>query len=157
MVFRPLQGGRGQRAPVEEWPREREGNGRGGMAEREGMEKRTHRKKSRTPTPPQPKPQSHNGNAVPGTEKNRPPLNRLNLKISRFLDQSSRGLPIYVSPALCKLLGGKSRFLRKIKARFFLFLLFPSFLPLALGILGISREFDHNSGNMAKNNLGFLS
>ena len=83
MIFRPLQGGRGQRAPVEEWPREREGNGRGGMAEREGMEKRTHRKKNRTPTPPQRKAQSDNGNAVPGTEKNSPPLNRPFPEISK--------------------------------------------------------------------------
>ena len=45
------------------------------LREREWKRGRTE-KKNRTPTPPQPKPQSHNGNAVPGTEKNSPPLNR---------------------------------------------------------------------------------
>ena len=52
-------------------------------------------------------------------------------------------------------LGCPARTLRKIKSLFFPFLIFVSFLAFPLGILYIAREFDHNSGNIAKNNLGF--
>ena len=56
------------------------------MAEREGMEKRTHRKKNRTPTPPSVEHRAITGTPFREPKKNRPPLNRPFPEISK--DQS---------------------------------------------------------------------
>ena len=81
---------------------------------------------------------------------------RARRRTSRRVPRTSRGWTTDLrKPGALQTFRRKITIFTKNKSTIFPFLFFAFFLALALGILGIAREFDHNSGNMGKNDLGF--